>query len=519
MAGTVYVVHCIDTEGPLHESVEATFERLQGDLRPRPRAEPSSCSAACRRARWTWAASRRPCRRSSTLTCSPTTTPGTRSTPCSATASRPRSATRCRDSAGGGWVYNWFCVDHVDYDQQSAPPRHGLPQRLRPLSRACCARRPRAGRPALPLPSPLVQPGGPPVRHALVGVVRQPAPDPLAPGDRPAVVPGREPAGVPRHPSGQPLVPRAVHPVRLLQPGDAPDRGRHGPGRPRGRPLGRLAPGAGHVGAVPPGARRLPGAGRLPPLDRPLPQHRHALPPADRDATCARRSRRPARAGRSCWPSPTTTSATCAPTSTRCAACSPAWPPDFPDVPFRFTEAVTAMRHALGLPTEPACALDLSLERSGDGAHVLRITHADRDLRPAALAGAQDQGRHLPLRQLRHRRAVPPLALRVRRGDVPAATLSRASAWPRTTRIGVTTVKTLDPATGRVTTTLWNLPGTDVTEPGVRRQLMLELAARRLPGRADRPRRLGLRGHGPDGPRRHRRAGARAGPTASWWAS
>ena len=24
---SVYVVHCIDTEGPLHESVEATFER------------------------------------------------------------------------------------------------------------------------------------------------------------------------------------------------------------------------------------------------------------------------------------------------------------------------------------------------------------------------------------------------------------------------------------------------------------------------------------------------------------
>ena len=28
MPSTVYVVHCIDTEGPLYESVEATFERL-----------------------------------------------------------------------------------------------------------------------------------------------------------------------------------------------------------------------------------------------------------------------------------------------------------------------------------------------------------------------------------------------------------------------------------------------------------------------------------------------------------
>lgn len=29
MPSTVYVVHCIDTEGPLYESVEATFERLK----------------------------------------------------------------------------------------------------------------------------------------------------------------------------------------------------------------------------------------------------------------------------------------------------------------------------------------------------------------------------------------------------------------------------------------------------------------------------------------------------------
>ena len=38
MARPVYVVHCVDTEGPLHESVEATFERLKAifgiDLEP-----------------------------------------------------------------------------------------------------------------------------------------------------------------------------------------------------------------------------------------------------------------------------------------------------------------------------------------------------------------------------------------------------------------------------------------------------------------------------------------------------
>ena len=38
MARPVYVVHCVDTEGPLHLSGEATFERLQAifgvDLEP-----------------------------------------------------------------------------------------------------------------------------------------------------------------------------------------------------------------------------------------------------------------------------------------------------------------------------------------------------------------------------------------------------------------------------------------------------------------------------------------------------
>ncbi len=29
MPETVYVVHCLDTEGPLHESLAATFERIR----------------------------------------------------------------------------------------------------------------------------------------------------------------------------------------------------------------------------------------------------------------------------------------------------------------------------------------------------------------------------------------------------------------------------------------------------------------------------------------------------------
>jgi hypothetical protein len=61
MARPVYVVHCVDTEGPLHESVEAIFERLKGifglDLEPsvallrqrRVLNDPSAAVAANRR--------------------------------------------------------------------------------------------------------------------------------------------------------------------------------------------------------------------------------------------------------------------------------------------------------------------------------------------------------------------------------------------------------------------------------------------------------------------------------------
>ncbi len=31
-------------------------------------------------------------------------------------AMSPSFRNKSLDSFGGGWVYNWFCVDHVDYD-------------------------------------------------------------------------------------------------------------------------------------------------------------------------------------------------------------------------------------------------------------------------------------------------------------------------------------------------------------------------------------------------------------------
>ena len=119
MSNTVHVVHCIDTEGPLHEPVEATFERLHQifglDLPPsrdllarlqRGEEDLGGIEAAVQRVvdphllayNDTWDAV------------------DTMLEDCMSTDYRNRML----DSFGGGWVYNWFCVDHVDY---TANPR------------------------------------------------------------------------------------------------------------------------------------------------------------------------------------------------------------------------------------------------------------------------------------------------------------------------------------------------------------------------------------------------------------
>ncbi|ADI84804.1 hypothetical protein [Geobacter sulfurreducens] len=115
MSETVYVVHCIDTEGPLHESTEATFDRLKSifklDLEP--------STALLRR-----------------LQAGEVDLGGIESAVMKvvdphllayndtwdkvdamlAECLSDEFRMRVRDSFGGGWVYNWFCVDHVDYD-------------------------------------------------------------------------------------------------------------------------------------------------------------------------------------------------------------------------------------------------------------------------------------------------------------------------------------------------------------------------------------------------------------------
>ena len=123
MAGTVYVVHCIDTEGPLQESVTATFERLKAifnlDLEPSVallrrlqagEVDLGGIEAAVQKVvdphllayNDTWD------KVDAMLT----------------RIMSPAFRSQVPDSAGGGWIFNWFCVDHVGYGEN--PRRRDL---------------------------------------------------------------------------------------------------------------------------------------------------------------------------------------------------------------------------------------------------------------------------------------------------------------------------------------------------------------------------------------------------------
>jgi hypothetical protein len=111
----VYIVHCVDTEGPLYESVDVTFERLRSifhlELEPSVEllrrlqareVDLGGLEAAVQKVvdphllayNDSWG-----------------------KVDCMLAELMCESfRTQIRDSGGEGWIYNWFCVDHVDYD-------------------------------------------------------------------------------------------------------------------------------------------------------------------------------------------------------------------------------------------------------------------------------------------------------------------------------------------------------------------------------------------------------------------
>lgn len=111
---TVYVVHCIDTEGPLSESLSDTFSRIkqifgvdikataqnlhklqQGkiDLGRNIKAIKKMLDPKLMNYKKTWADIGR----------------------MLATITDPGFRLKFPDSRGNGWIYNWFCMDHVGY--------------------------------------------------------------------------------------------------------------------------------------------------------------------------------------------------------------------------------------------------------------------------------------------------------------------------------------------------------------------------------------------------------------------
>ena len=115
MSNRVYIVHCIDTEGPLCESIEATFERLKEtfdlefeprretlvrlqngaiDLGGREQAVQAMVASQILQYNETWDAVDEMLR----------------------DAMGPAFRNKLSDAEGKGWIYNWFCVDHVDYN-------------------------------------------------------------------------------------------------------------------------------------------------------------------------------------------------------------------------------------------------------------------------------------------------------------------------------------------------------------------------------------------------------------------
>jgi hypothetical protein len=114
LSSPIYVVHCIDAEGPLYEPVEATFERLRSifnlhfepsttllrrlqagavDLAGMEDAVQKVVAPHLLTYNDTWD------KVDSMLT---------------DIMSEPYR-NRLLDAEGNGWVYNWFCVDHVEY--------------------------------------------------------------------------------------------------------------------------------------------------------------------------------------------------------------------------------------------------------------------------------------------------------------------------------------------------------------------------------------------------------------------
>ena len=127
---------------------------------------------------------------------------------------------------------------------------------------------------------------------------------------------------------------------------------------------------------------------------------------------------------------------------------------EFPDVPFRFAEAVDAMRSALQLPFAPACDLDVRLGSVDGGGHVLEVRTETPTFGPQPWLAIKTRtgGYHhdnfdteIPHHEWRY----------VFDGDTFPLEALEAVGVAANNSYGTATVRVLYPETERVTTRLW----------------------------------------------------------------
>jgi hypothetical protein len=135
---------------------------------------------------------------------------------------------------------------------------------------------------------------------------------------------------------------------------------------------------------------------------------------------------------------------------------------EFPDVPFLFSEAVTAMREALQLAAHPACELDVTLVQTGPSTHVMEVRSQVPTFGPQPWLALRTLGGtyhhdNLDIDEPFHRwryvfdEETFPL------GALDAIGLAANNAY------GVTTVVSVDPASGTVGRRVLNDPAAAVS--------------------------------------------------------
>ena len=253
MTAPVYIVHCVDTEGPLYESLEAKFERLD-DLFGITHLPPTrenylklrngEIDLGGKEKEVQQVFSRHRARHNETWT------------EVDAMLDRvlaPAFRNRIPDSAGNGWVYSWFCRDNANF--LNNPRRRDIGyHNIFDHYRRSLAENGETRPPVLALPSHVHLPGRPSLRDAL-SQDRRHLPDSVPQGRRARLVslglsrrlPGRTP--------GQPLVPGTMGPLRPDQHGARRQLGTGQHHRSAQRSVVRLALGAVRLVHLPPGPR------------------------------------------------------------------------------------------------------------------------------------------------------------------------------------------------------------------------------------------------------------------------